>query len=714
MKKTTKMRILTLLLIICMMFSCVPVNAVETNETVINDNTVLPVVNDSIAHLRESMTPVLPDLNEYVLSEGDLTTEELKKVTLSTSDIPEIMRNDGFDAEFHVNRLYDQEQSLNTVMFQNIDGTKTMYLYPMDVKYENEEGVVADKSVSMIKADYELSVSEISQSDINLIDNNASVAAYSPPIIDHDGQADNGIHDVSILEAKPYMCTGGAQRTYIGPHANFGRTKTFLRFPYLAVNPVYEMISSDRIVSAEYEVYKEASTYAYPFSVYWYTGMYWDESVINFTTPTDVHSHSPISSTSSQTLPAGEGWTSIDLTQAVIGWKDGTQPISKGVVMYGSSLQIDHRYGQSFYSVEGGIYEGNKVPSLKITWMPETETTINDGEIYSIKNTQGKYLTAKYLPISKAQLSDKIDVYFNDSSGNVTNIVDTSTQGHEQLWCINSLGGGLYSIGSVGICNVDTNMDEFVLSAGTPEESSPNIADVILSTDADDSKSKWMIQEYNNRLYIINYGQPEFCLTCNGTEVYLSKSVDNISWLFERKTVEDIMSDIVLNYDEVPNINFVIEQSAMQGLYIRSVYETGIMNWNGLSYVNLRVYYENEPIPDDAACTVYIKGVESHPYLNDDDYARTVIDPIPINESQKLPPETMEIIINLKNLPSSFKEARRIVSHEVGHALFLNHPHDNRAGYRPVSVMNQGGLGTTNGAAKPTKYDIYNLNKRWG
>ena len=42
--------------------------------------------------------------------------------------------------------MWEQEEDLNSIVFQNRDGTKTMYYYPDAVKYVDSDGLVRDKS----------------------------------------------------------------------------------------------------------------------------------------------------------------------------------------------------------------------------------------------------------------------------------------------------------------------------------------------------------------------------------------------------------------------------------------------------------------------------------------------------------------------------------------------------------------------------------------
>ncbi len=70
----------------------------------------------------------------FTLEEGDLTFSELKDATLNAGDLPFAISAELAEERGHVNRLYEQETDDYTVMFQNRDGSKTIYLFSQKVK----------------------------------------------------------------------------------------------------------------------------------------------------------------------------------------------------------------------------------------------------------------------------------------------------------------------------------------------------------------------------------------------------------------------------------------------------------------------------------------------------------------------------------------------------------------------------------------------------
>lgn len=73
-------------------------------------------------------------------------------MSLNSSDIvdaksvPEILPYESVIMAGHVKRLYSEEDSLHSIVFQNSDNTQTLYLFNEEVKFINDNGDVVDKS----------------------------------------------------------------------------------------------------------------------------------------------------------------------------------------------------------------------------------------------------------------------------------------------------------------------------------------------------------------------------------------------------------------------------------------------------------------------------------------------------------------------------------------------------------------------------------------
>lgn len=58
----------------------------------------------------------------------------MRTATLDAADVPAVITQAEIEQYQHVNRLYEQEPDLYTVIFQNRDGSKTVYLFGSPVK----------------------------------------------------------------------------------------------------------------------------------------------------------------------------------------------------------------------------------------------------------------------------------------------------------------------------------------------------------------------------------------------------------------------------------------------------------------------------------------------------------------------------------------------------------------------------------------------------
>ena len=70
----------------------------------------------------------------FTLEPGDLTLKQLRSARLNEADIPDVISPQLAYSREHVNRLYLQEPDDYTVMFQNRDGSKTVYYFSVPVK----------------------------------------------------------------------------------------------------------------------------------------------------------------------------------------------------------------------------------------------------------------------------------------------------------------------------------------------------------------------------------------------------------------------------------------------------------------------------------------------------------------------------------------------------------------------------------------------------
>lgn len=84
---------------------------------------------------------------------GDLDLVELSNKELEDYEIPEVISAKDIKEKEHANRLFAQETDDYSIVYQNKDGSKTMYYFDEPVKYTDENGTVCDKSTKLSESD---------------------------------------------------------------------------------------------------------------------------------------------------------------------------------------------------------------------------------------------------------------------------------------------------------------------------------------------------------------------------------------------------------------------------------------------------------------------------------------------------------------------------------------------------------------------------------
>lgn len=82
----------------------------------------------------------------FIEEKTNVDFAESKDIVLSPNDVIEYLDYDHMIENKHIERIYSEENSLDTVIFLNNDGSETAYIFDENVKYINESGEVADKS----------------------------------------------------------------------------------------------------------------------------------------------------------------------------------------------------------------------------------------------------------------------------------------------------------------------------------------------------------------------------------------------------------------------------------------------------------------------------------------------------------------------------------------------------------------------------------------
>ena len=71
-------------------------------------------------------------------------------ILLTAADIPEFISAAALTERGTVERMRSEETNMSSVIFRNSDGTRTMYMYGLPVKYTSADGTVRDKSTNLV------------------------------------------------------------------------------------------------------------------------------------------------------------------------------------------------------------------------------------------------------------------------------------------------------------------------------------------------------------------------------------------------------------------------------------------------------------------------------------------------------------------------------------------------------------------------------------
>ena len=151
-------KIFSLFVCFAIMFSGIPITAKSYENHQLSPATVCsdatPNFNNTSANnsseAAKDTAPQVIDTDTTIgLMPGDKTLSELQQMSVDINAIPCFINSTFALQKKHVNRVMEQEANLNTVIYQNQDGTKTTYLFATPVKYIDETGAVKDKSTEI-------------------------------------------------------------------------------------------------------------------------------------------------------------------------------------------------------------------------------------------------------------------------------------------------------------------------------------------------------------------------------------------------------------------------------------------------------------------------------------------------------------------------------------------------------------------------------------
>lgn len=138
-------------------------------------------------------------------TKGELSLEELAAAELSAVDIPAAVSAEEIVERGHVHRLREQEEDVYSIIFQNRDGTKTLYYFAEAVKYIDEDGTVRDKKNTLTELDGAAQIKAASllcTADYRYVNALNDIRTYFPA----DLNADTGLvleHDGVRIELTP-------------------------------------------------------------------------------------------------------------------------------------------------------------------------------------------------------------------------------------------------------------------------------------------------------------------------------------------------------------------------------------------------------------------------------------------------------------------------------------------------------------------------------
>ena len=129
--KQKVLKIVSIVLCLCFVFGTVSVCAETTKP--------IQITTDNFVEKKSEDTG-----KGELRSKYELGTSELKDAELSKEEIPELVTQEQIKEKGHVNRLYDLEDE-NSVVFQNKDGSETLYTFADPVQYKDSKGELKDK-----------------------------------------------------------------------------------------------------------------------------------------------------------------------------------------------------------------------------------------------------------------------------------------------------------------------------------------------------------------------------------------------------------------------------------------------------------------------------------------------------------------------------------------------------------------------------------------
>ena len=117
--------------------------------SMLGNTLILPAVAQESAMPADE--PALPETPTTGEADTDSTTPTLPEpILLTAADVPEFISAAALAERGAVERMRSEETNMSSVIFRNSDGTRTMYMYGLPVKYTAADGTVRDKSTNLV------------------------------------------------------------------------------------------------------------------------------------------------------------------------------------------------------------------------------------------------------------------------------------------------------------------------------------------------------------------------------------------------------------------------------------------------------------------------------------------------------------------------------------------------------------------------------------
>jgi len=301
------------------------------------------------------------------------------------------------------------------------------------------------------------------------------------------------------------------------------------------------------------------------------------------------------------------------------------------------------------------------------------------------------------------------------------------------LWWIEPVGGGYYTIESLGLISVDNGLSPNLLTGAASIGAPTGL--IVLTTPNNGHNQHWRIQRDGDYHFFVNRQFPTLMIGRSGASPNMTNDVSQAGWRMESYVRPSSWQG---RYTGSPtsgrvNVAFGVRDSARTGyLTMNEVYSYGVV-WNGISS-NVHVTV----VPIGTMDLYHSWGIEAHTFYVMVEGFNFLPDPftqLQVRSGEFQPRNAQGLRADLNEPWSSgiirmcigendnslrhgtlhYRQAAFI--HEIGHALKLDHPQRWQSAtntnmfpaWRPVANMNYTGI-----AYRLRGYDKFNLMSKWG